>query len=162
MLDDQYELLHLLGKGGSSQVFSAVDSEGNKFAIKVIRNDKDYSQAKAEHFILRENFVMEKLGCHNNILKSIACSTDGDINYNGQSAKVMYHVLEYCANGTLKDYVKHTGAFDENIAKFSFIQIVSAVQHLHQNMFVHMDLKLENILLDDYFNIRLADLGTTY
>jgi serine/threonine protein kinase len=162
MIDGHYELIHLLGKGGSSQVFSAVDQTGNKCAIKVIRNDKQYSKERSEHFILRENIVLEKLGHHSNIVQSLGCSVDGELNYNGQVAPVFYNVLEFCSNGTLANFVKQTGSLEEQLVKLHFSQLVSAVGHLHQNMFAHMDIKLDNILLDDCFNVKLADLGTSY
>lgn len=42
MIDNEYKLIKVLGKGGSSKVFLAHDSQGNAFAIKAIRKDKQY------------------------------------------------------------------------------------------------------------------------
>lgn len=162
MIDNQFEVNKQIGKGGSSHVFSASDANGNDLAIKIIRKDKNYSTQKAEHFILRENFVMEKVGEHPNIVKSISCSTEGQIENDGEAMPIMYHALELCQNGSLNNYVKTTGCIEENVAKFHFLQIVSAIYHMHSKGFAHLDIKLDNILLDDFFNAKLADLGCAH
>jgi serine/threonine protein kinase len=162
MLDNQFELMKQIGKGGSSQVFSARDFHGNKFAIKIIRKDKCYSKEKAEHFILRESIVYDKVGHHDNIVQSYICSIDGILEFEGNETSVMYHVLELCPNGTLASIIRSTGPLEETIAKFQFHQLVSSVLHLHRNAFAHLDIKLDNILLDEFYNLKLADLGTAY
>jgi serine/threonine protein kinase len=35
-----------------------------------------------------------------------------------------------------------------------------AVAYMHENGFAHLDLKLNNILLDELFNIRIGDFGS--
>jgi len=45
------------------------------------------------------------------------------------------------------------------MARFYFKQIITAVEHCHTNLIAHRDLKLENILIDENENIKLADFG---
>lgn len=161
IVDNQYRIVSQLGQGGSSQVFSAVDTQGEMHAIKIIRKDRNYTDDRAEHFILRENIVINKLGPHPNIVKSTECSTDGSIMYNDSSLPIIYNVLEFCSNGTLGNFIKKTGPVEEGIARFYFWQMASAVYHLHSQGFAHLDIKLDNILLDELFNIKLADLGAS-
>mmetsp|Transcript_91143 Transcript_91143/g.126558 ORF Transcript_91143/g.126558 Transcript_91143/m.126558 type:complete len:230 (+) Transcript_91143:272-961(+) len=68
--------------------------------------------------------------------------------------------MEYCENGSLATIVKKTGPLEESLARFVFTQIASAVHFLHEKQFAHLDVKLENILLDKWFNIKLADFGS--
>ena len=56
--------------------------------------------------------------------------------------------------------VRHTGPFEETLAKVIFLQLCHAVNHLHSQGYAHLDIKLENILLDDNFNAKLSDMGT--
>ena len=68
--------------------------------------------------------------------------------------------MEYCANGSLSNIVRKTGPIEESIVRFMFTQLAFAVQHLHNKKFAHLDIKLENILLDECFNLKLADFGS--
>lgn len=68
--------------------------------------------------------------------------------------------MEYCENGSLSTIIKKTGAIEENIARFIFAQMASAIEFLHFQEFCHLDIKLENTLLDEHFNAKLADFGS--
>lgn len=41
-----------------------------------------------------------------------------------------------------------------------FIQLCHAIKFLHDKDFSHLDIKLENTLLDKYFNVKLGDFGS--
>ena len=70
-------------------------------------------------------------------------------------------VFEYVDGGDLLSYVnKNSYSVDENEVKRLFAQLISALYYLHFEMhIIHCDLKLENILIDQYRNIRLIDFG---
>ena len=42
------------------------------------------------------------------------------------------------------------------------MQICHAVEHIHFSGFAHLDLKLNNIFLDEYFNIKIGDFGSAH
>ena len=67
-------------------------------------------------------------------------------------------IMEYAENGDMFSYLLN-GPFSESVAKYYFTQLLDAVEHLHENKFCHLDLKIENILLDKDFNIKLTDFG---
>ncbi|XP_009706993.1 PREDICTED: testis-specific serine/threonine-protein kinase 2-like, partial [Cariama cristata] len=56
-------------------------------------------------------------------------------------------------------YIRYGGAMKEDIARIKFQQLASAVKHCHDLDLAHRDLKCENILLDEDFNIKLSDFG---
>ena len=74
-------------------------------------------------------------------------------------SEIVYNVIEFAKNGSLSTIIKYTGGFDETVAKFYFTQIWHAVAYIHSFGIAHMDIKLDNILLDEFFNAKLADFG---
>lgn len=67
--------------------------------------------------------------------------------------------MEYCRNGELFQFIELQGAIEESKIRVLFYQIVQAVNYIHKNHIVHRDIKPENILLDDNYNLKLADFG---
>ena len=45
------------------------------------------------------------------------------------------------------------------VCKSIFGELLLTVDHLHQQGIVHRDIKLENIMVDNNMNIKLADFG---
>lgn len=71
-----------------------------------------------------------------------------------------YMTMEFCRNGDLFDLVKKTGKLSEGLAKNLFHQLLDGIEFLHNNVGVaHLDLKLENILVSDAFELKLCDFG---
>ena len=75
------------------------------------------------------------------------------------SEKYVYLVLEYCSGGDLYSVLNHKTKFKENEARHYFRQIISAMIYCHNMGISHRDLKLENILIGSYENIKIADFG---
>ena len=71
-------------------------------------------------------------------------------------------VSEFLPNGDLYDYMGSTknlkGLSQEN-ARFIFKQLVGAVEYCHQRPLFHRDIKLDNIMFDEDYKLRLIDFG---
>lgn len=146
---DEFQTVKIIGQGAFSVIILITDMITEEtYACKVI--SKEYLIAtKAVERFQREVTVFSKLN-HPNIVKLYRLVDD--------SANV-YLIMEYCQNGDLYKFVSERGALTEAQARFYFAQLVSAVQHLHENGIAHRDLKPENILLDAALNVKLADFG---
>jgi len=111
---------------------------------------------------------------HPNILKVEAYQSEGVVETkqvgdaflaeqdNGFQRKGLdYMVMEYCQNGDLFNALKNTGKFSSELSRFYFSQLLNAVEHIHNHAKVaHLDLKLENILLDSItYAPKICDFG---
>ncbi len=71
----------------------------------------------------------------------------------------VFMVMEYCPYGDLRKYINRTGALAEVGARRFFGQLCLGVEKMHNLDLVHRDLKLENILIDQNFKLKIGDLG---
>ncbi|XP_018568813.1 rho-associated protein kinase 1 isoform X2 [Anoplophora glabripennis] len=76
-----------------------------------------------------------------------------------QDAKHLYMVMDYMPGG---DIVNLMSNYDipETWAKFYTMEVVLALDIIHSMGFVHRDVKPDNMLLDKYGHLKLADFGT--
>ncbi|KAJ3350144.1 Serine/threonine-protein kinase plk4 [Kappamyces sp. JEL0680] len=80
----------------------------------------------------------------------------------------VYLVMELCSNGNLYDYLKAgrsrsvtIGAkrIAEDQVRSVALQLVNGLLYLHSNGIIHRDLKLSNLLLNDKYQLKIADFG---
>uniref|UniRef100_A0A671LLR9 non-specific serine/threonine protein kinase n=1 Tax=Sinocyclocheilus anshuiensis TaxID=1608454 RepID=A0A671LLR9_9TELE len=76
-----------------------------------------------------------------------------------QDDRSLYMVMEYMPGG---DLVNLTSTYDvpEKWAKFYTAEVVLALDAIHSMGFIHRDIKPDNMLLDRYGHLKLADFGT--
>lgn len=72
----------------------------------------------------------------------------------------MFVAFELAQGGEFFDLLQKGQQFyNERICRFYFKQLIEAVSYIHSQNIVHRDLKLENILLDDQYNLKVCDFG---
>ena len=144
----QYEIIKTLGEGSFGKVKLATHKvSGQKVALKIIARGKLVTRDMAGR-IEREIQYLQLLR-HPHIIKLYTVIT---------TPKEIVMVLEF-AGGELFDYIVNHGRLQEDKARKFFQQIVCAIEYCHRHKIVHRDLKPENLLLDDTFNVKIADFG---
>jgi serine/threonine protein kinase len=129
------------------------------YAVKI--NKKDYRNLDYTSMerMMTEVKTMTQLS-HGNIIKMIEYNKDGILEKsNGVKEDVIYIVFELVTGGNLLDYLVDTGRFNETMSRFYFQQLLNGVEYIHSMGLTHRDLKPDNILFDQYFNIKIADFG---
>ncbi len=143
----RYEVKALLGEGGMGKVYSARDKKLERdVAVKVITGAVDDEQRRRFH---REARAMGKLR-HPNIIEVL--------DYSGQDAAVPYLVLELIDGVTL-GAIMATAPAPETAALCVALEISHALERVHDEGFVHRDLKPDNIFVDALGRVVLADFG---
>ncbi|XP_046579892.1 testis-specific serine/threonine-protein kinase 2-like [Haliotis rubra] len=145
-----YLVRRTLGSGSYSKVKLAYcfSKEREKVAVKIVdrlKAPKDF-QSK---FLPRELDIWPQMR-HRNIVTMMDMFDDG---------RRIYMILEYSENGDVLRYIQKSGALSEPLAKCWICQVCDAVSYLHDQNITHRDLKLENLLLDKNYFIKLCDFG---
>jgi len=99
---------------------------------------------------MEREIVLMKLVDHPNVLKLY------DV---WETSTSLYLILEYIQGGELFEQLCSEGRRTPPEALHYFQQIICAVDYLHRFNIAHRDLKLENILVDQESNIKVADFG---
>ncbi|PFH36478.1 CAM kinase, SNF1/AMK1 family ToxPK1 [Besnoitia besnoiti] len=147
-----YVVKELLGEGGFGRVMKAIHPEtGEVVAIKLI-NKRSFSEITDADRVFVEIQALRDLS-HKHVIKM------KDVVDN---PKYICFIMEYATNGELRDYVSKRTRLKEDEARQFFEQIIKGVHYCHSKNIVHRDLKLENILLDEGNQCKIADFGLSH
>ncbi|MCQ2820082.1 MAG: protein kinase [archaeon] len=160
-----YPLLKKIGEGASSIVYKSEITEKNEkipMVIKIIKdkvNKRKRSKENSKFSYLFENEAKALTAISSeNVLKLYDCGLYEEKDEE-KEIKIEFLALEYASNKELINYVSFGNRFSETHGRAIFLQILQGLYDLHSRNICHRDLKLENILLDDSFKIKIGDLG---
>lgn len=108
----------------------------------------------------REIRILENVR-HTHIVNLLDSGKDGRIVKVGGSEIIglKYIMMEYVNGGLMFDVIKSLKACGEDGGRYFMHQMLDVLEHLQSFAVCHRDLKLENILVDDQMNIKIADFG---
>jgi len=150
---DNFNTNRVLGQGGQGTVYKGMLVDGRIVAVK---RSKAMDEDKVEEFI-NEVVVLAQIN-HRNIVKLLGCCLE---------TEVPVLVYEFVPNGDLckrlrdecDDYIM-TWEVRLHIA----IEIAGALSYLHSAAsfpIYHRDIKTTNILLDEKYQVKVSDFGTS-
>lgn len=139
---DAYQLLRVLGEGGSGTVYEALQKNtGKTVALKVLRAAGQHSGEQLRRIEAR--FEREtQLGAQLHHPHIVALLDKGK-----SAAGQHYAVFEYVPGETLKHYLVRTGALAAAEAGDLMGQVLDALACAHAQGITHRDLKPQNIML---------------
>jgi formylglycine-generating enzyme required for sulfatase activity len=157
VLLDRFKLLDVIGEGGMSRVFKAIDlrrveagASDPHVAVKVLTMPfANYSDALS--VLSREAHNLQGL-THPNIVRVIDCDRDGE---------VVFMTMELLSGRSLQDEMQAGKA--EGLPREFRIRviesIVNALEFAHSKHIVHGDLKPGNVFITNAGEIKVIDFG---
>lgn len=136
------------GAGGSVRLLKR-SSDGVTFAVKQFRerhsweSEKDYSKKVTAEFCIGSTLH------HGNIIETMDIIQEKDR---------WYEVMEYAPYDLFA--IVMTGKMSREEVACSFLQIVNGVSYLHSMGLAHRDLKLDNVVVNEYGIMKLIDFGS--
>ncbi|PTQ40662.1 hypothetical protein MARPO_0038s0021 [Marchantia polymorpha] len=161
-----------LGAGGFGTVFEGTLRDGTKVAIKKAKHGMGETRNEAKQFV-NEIVILSQLN-HRNLVNLLGCCLE---------TRVPVLVYEFVSNGNLHEHIQMTlpteaqrsseALVDENsyfchpplnwtLRLKIAIEAAEALAYLHWGTsppVYHRDVKCANILLDDTYNVKVADFG---
>ena len=152
-----YTLGPIVGRGGFSIIRTGTSAQGGTVAVKIVRRsdlDKQPDPALARKSLEREADVWASL-THEHLLPLFTVN---------HTSYADFFFTAYCPAGSLFDILKRDGrpALPQDDAGMMFRQVVRGLRYMHEAAgFVHGDLKLENVLVDEMGVCKIGDFGMT-
>ncbi|XP_023949455.2 rho-associated protein kinase 2 [Bicyclus anynana] len=144
-----FDLIKVIGRGAFGEVqLVRYKSTRQVFAMKLLSKVEMIKRSDST-FFWEERHIM----AHANsewILK---------LHFAFQDQKYLYMVMDYMPGGDLVNLMSNYD-IPEKWAKFYTMEIVLALDVIHGMGFVHRDVKPDNMLIDKYGHLKLADFGT--
>lgn len=145
-----FEKIDKIGQGTYSNVYKAKDLiTGKIVALKKVRFDN--LEPETVRFMAREILVLRKLN-HPNVIKleGVAIS---------RMSSSLYLIFEYMEHDLAGLTAFQNVKFTEPQVKCYMKQLLSGLEHCHNNGVLHRDIKCSNLLIDNEGVLRIADFG---
>lgn len=145
---DGYDSSQPMGSGGFARVYRVTHKKsGRACALKVIDMER-LSMSDCES-LKSEIEIHEKLD-HPNIVRFYDSIQVDD---------TLYFLLELGEQGSLSKFMQGGKVLSEKVALRFLLQAARALRYLHERGVIHRDVKPENLLLSERFDVKLCDFG---
>lgn len=153
IIDGKYKILNVIGKGGMSVVYLAMNERANKqWAIKEVRKDGVQNFEVVKQNLIVETDLLKRLNHPH--LPSIIDVIDGDGTF--------LIVMDYIEGNPLSKAIKNSGAQNQDDVIEWAKQLCDVLGYLHSRKppIIYRDMKPSNVMLKPDGNVMLIDFGT--
>ncbi|CAF0981094.1 unnamed protein product [Didymodactylos carnosus] len=154
-----YKVFEELGKGGFATVYKATRKIDNlEVACKMI-DRKKIQKTSLQHRMQTRGTMHERLKSEIEIHSRLKHPHIVDLLNYFEDENYVYLILELCHKGDLEKYLKSKKVLSENETRIYIKQVIEGLQYLHGHGILHRDIKLQNLLLTENHDIKIADFG---
>ena len=148
IIKERYEITQLLGEGGMSYVYKAIDKQLQRtVAIKTLKPNYVEQEKFVERF-KREAQTAANLN-HPNIVQIFDWGIGDE----------PFFVMEYIEGNTLTSIIANKRTISMNDILFIGAQVSSGLQAAHSKGLVHRDIKPGNIMITPQGKVKVTDFG---
>jgi serine/threonine-protein kinase len=143
----RFYLQELISSGGMADIWLATDEKHKAFALRRMHDRLRFNLMARRRFV-KGCEILSKIGDHDSIIGYVE---------HGKIQGHLYLLMEYIEAANLKElYAKQDPVLVENVAQI-LIDMAEALEHMHDNGFMHLDFKPENVLVSRNGSVRLID-----
>eukprot|EP00039_Didymoeca_costata_P012561 m.181286 g.181286 ORF g.181286 m.181286 type:complete len:472 (+) comp15514_c0_seq7:280-1695(+) len=147
-LEQCFEVMGELGKGSYGVVYKVRSKQDSQlYAVK--KTTRKFKSKSDRWRMLEEVRSGIGLGSHP------FCMTYHDA---WEENNFLYIQLEYCIHGSLNDYTLDNTLQEDDLWRILF-NISLGLKHIHENGYVHLDIKPANIFMDASQCVKIGDFG---
>lgn len=100
---------------------------------------------------------------HLNIVNFVHWEKEKEMIQKGTSNKSSYILMEYASHGDLFKFIlDYKDQIDEKLVRTYFRQLIDGIEYLHENGMAHLDIKPENLLIGNDYNLKIIDFDLSY
>ena len=148
-LNEEYEILDELGRGGMAIVFKAKEKQlDREVAIKVLPFSLAFDKEFVERF-QREARTSARLE-HPNIIPIYRV---------GKAGRIIYFVMKFLRGKPLSNVLATRGSLPPAEIKKILAEVGRALAYAHKKEIVHRDIKPDNIMFDEHGHAVVTDFG---
>jgi serine/threonine-protein kinase len=130
-----------------ADIWLATDGRNKPYALRLMHERLRFDFLARRRFV-RGCQILSKIGDHEGIIGYVE---------HGKIKGQLYLLMEYVEAANLKElYAQHDAVLLENVAQI-LIDMAVALEHMHDNGFMHLDFKPENVLITRNGKVRLVD-----
>lgn len=151
-LEDRYQVMKELGRGGMGIVFQAYDKQlSEPVAIKIL-----------SPFLSTDSEALERLKREVSAARRVTHSNVIRIHDIGEAKGLQYVSMEYFPGDTLKEFIRKNPNLSFMQAYQIAAQICEGVEAAHRQGVIHRDLKPQNVIIDSKNQVKIIDFGLAH
>jgi len=143
----RFYLQELINSGGMADIWLATDGKGKAYALRLMHEKYRFNWFAKRRF-LRGCEILSLLADHDNIVGYVE---------HGKIKGQPYLLMDYVEAENLKElYARSDPLLAEHVSQI-IIDMAAGLEHMHENGFMHLDFKPENVLVTRNAGVRLVD-----